>query len=122
MHTIDKAVLYLKDLEDKQTGIEYFETVILYILSAAKNLTRKDMETIARSLENNYPEGSEIIMTLADMLREEGKEQGKEEGIRATKEAIVKNAIKEGMEFRLIEKLTGLSNQEIEEIARDMKK
>lgn len=79
------------------------------------------MNEIARDLEHNYPEGSELVMTLADILREEGKEEGKEEGIRKAKQAVVKNAIKEGMDFRLIEKLTGLSRQEIEEIARDMK-
>jgi len=66
-----------------------------------------------KKVEKTYPEGSEFVMTLADILREEGEERGirkgEKRGIRKGKELVVKNAIKEGMELRLIEKLTGLS-------------
>jgi len=60
-------------------------------------------------------------MTLADIWREEGKEEGRQEGLRKGKESVVKNAVKEGVEVRLIEKLTGLSRREIEKIAQEMK-
>lgn len=67
---------YIKEIEDRQKGIEYFEILIRYIFNAKVNMTRKDLKIILKRIENTYPEGSEIVMTLADILREEGKEEG----------------------------------------------
>lgn len=47
-----------------------------YIFSAAKDLTKTDMDRIMQGVEKNYSEGSEVAMTLADMLRDEGMEKG----------------------------------------------
>lgn len=71
---------YLPELEDQQTSVEYFETMMRYISSAAKSLTKNDVERILDEVETNYPEGSEVAMTLADMWREEGMEKGMEKG------------------------------------------
>ena len=114
LEIIDKAVAYLQELDDKQTGIEYFETFMLYIINTAKNIAQADVNQIVKRVGTIYPEGSEVIMTIADIWKEEGKE----EGIRK----VAKNAVKEGVELRLIEKLTGLSRNEVEEIAKEMKK
>lgn len=121
LEIIDKSVTYLQELDDKQTGMEYFETFMRYIFSAGKNLTQEDVDEIVHKIEKNYPEGSELVMTLADILREEGLRKGMELGAKQEKSELVKKAVKEGVEFRLIEKLTGLSKAEIEEIAREMK-
>lgn len=120
IETIEKVVMYLQELEDKQTGIEYFETVMRYVFSAAKNLNREDVDKIVNTVGNIYPEGSDIMMTLADILRDEGKKEGEKEGIKKGKELVVKNALKEGVDLLLIEKLTGVSKQEIEKIAKEM--
>lgn len=80
MQSVNQSIQYLNELEDKKTGIEYLETMIRYIFSVAKDLTKKDMDQIMQGIEMNYPEGSEEAMTLADMLREEGKEEGIEQG------------------------------------------
>lgn len=119
---INKAVTYLRELEDKQTGVEYFETLMRYIFSAAKNLTGEDAGKIADKVGKTYPEGSEVIMTLAEILREEGKKEGMELGAKQEKLQLATNALKEGMEIELNEKLTGLSRQEIEKIERRMGK
>jgi predicted transposase/invertase (TIGR01784 family) len=74
--SIYRAAKYLRRLEDKQTGIEYFETLMRYIFSAGKNLTRSDVTEIIEKIETTYPEGSEVVMTLAEIFREEGKEEG----------------------------------------------
>jgi len=117
---------HLVELENKQTGIEYFETLMLYIINTAKNLSPADVNKVVNKVGIIYPEGSEVIMTIADIWKEEGKMEGKKEGkiegIKKAKEAVAKNAIKEGMEFQLIEKLTGLTRQEIKEIARELEK
>jgi predicted transposase/invertase (TIGR01784 family) len=75
-----RSVHYLNELEDRQTGIEYFETMIRYLLSSAKQLTERDMDEMIRKIEKTFLEGSELAMTLADILREEGRKEGREEG------------------------------------------
>jgi hypothetical protein len=81
IHSILKCIHYLQELEDKQTGIEFLETMIRYVFSAANNLTKRDMEVIIKEIETTFPEGSEVTMTLADILREEGMQEGLEKGI-----------------------------------------
>ncbi|HFL3828471.1 TPA: Rpn family recombination-promoting nuclease/putative transposase [Clostridioides difficile] len=79
--SIYRAVEYLQELEDKQTGIEYFETFIKYIFNARANLTKKDVGEIIDKISKTYPEGSELVMTLAEIFRQEGKEEGIKQGI-----------------------------------------
>lgn len=81
LESVYRSIHYLNELEDKQTGMEYFETMMRYIFSAAKDLTKKDVEKIIERFEKTYPEGSEIAMTLADMWREEGVQQGMQQGM-----------------------------------------
>ena len=58
-----ESIEYIKELEDKQSGIEYFETMMRYIFSARTDLTKETANEIMSKLETNYPEGSEVIMT-----------------------------------------------------------
>ena len=84
----------MNELEDKQTGLEYFETMMRYIFSAAKDLTKEDVEKIIKQFETTYPEGSGIAMTLADMWRDEGVQQGMQQGIEiGGAKALTKTAI-----------------------------
>lgn len=84
MESFYRSVEYLNELEDKQTGMEYFETMLRYLLGAKTKLTKKDMKEMMNQIGNTFPEGSDLSMTLADILREEGMEigmkKGKEEG------------------------------------------
>lgn len=79
--SIHNALYYLIDLEDKQTGVGYLETMMRYIFSVARDLTKSDVERMIQKLEENYVEGSELAMTLAEMWREEGMEKGLERGL-----------------------------------------
>ena len=130
--SIFRAISYLRELDDKQTGIEYFETLMRYIFNARADLTRADFNSVVKKIETTYPEGSEVVMTLAEIFREEGKEEGIlkgmekgmekgiEVGAKQGKIEVAKNAIREGMELGLISKLTGLSKKEIEKIAKEI--
>jgi hypothetical protein len=40
--TIMESIEYIKELEDKQSGIEYFETMMRYIFSARTDLTKEN--------------------------------------------------------------------------------
>ncbi|MDD2511324.1 MAG: transposase, partial [Syntrophomonas sp.] len=89
--SVSRAVSYLLELDDKQTGIEYFETLMRYIFSARTDLTRADFNRVVKKIETTYPEGSEAVMTLAEIFREEGREEGMETG---EAKALARTAIK----------------------------
>ncbi len=97
LQSFHRSVSYLNELEDRQTGIEYFETMIRYIASAARNLTKKDVQKILQDVERNYQEGSEIAMTLADMWREEGREEGRKEGREEERKTVQVEIVEQGL-------------------------
>jgi hypothetical protein len=76
INTILRTVEYLRELSDRQTGIEYFEIFMRYIMNAGQRLTKEDVDEIIRKVEKTYPEGSEVVMTLAEKFREEGIQEG----------------------------------------------
>jgi hypothetical protein len=91
-----RAAEYLRELEDKQTGIEYFETLMRYMFNARADLTRADFNSVVKKIETTYPEGSEVVMTLAEIFREEGMEKGIEVGAKQGKIEVAKGLIKWG--------------------------
>jgi predicted transposase/invertase (TIGR01784 family) len=104
IETVLRAAEHLGKLEDQQTGIEYFETFLRYILNAGQKLTKEDIEDIIRKVETSYPEGSEVVMTLAEQYREEGELRGE---LRGETKALTKAVI------RLLTKKFGKVPEEI---------
>jgi len=93
--SILRATEHLRELDDKQTGIEYFETFIRYVLNAGQKLTKKEMNDIIGAIETTFPEGSETVMTLAEQFKQEGREEGIQEGIQEGEaNALAKMAIR----------------------------
>ncbi|EGQ26768.1 hypothetical protein HMPREF9372_1226 [Sporosarcina newyorkensis 2681] len=81
LQSVFRSIHYLNELEDRQSGLEYFETMMRYIFSAVTDLTEKDAKKIIEQLETTYLEGSEIAMTLADKWRDEGMKAGMQAGM-----------------------------------------
>lgn len=81
LETIFKAARALDELEEKETGLQYFETCMRYILSSGPPLSKDQLNTVIKQLEVTYKKGSEVTMTLAEVLREEGFEKGIEKGL-----------------------------------------
>ena len=79
--SIYNALYYLNDLEDKQTGVGYLETMMRYIFSVAQDLTETDVQQMIQQLEYNHMKGSELAMTLAEMWRDEGMQKGMQKGL-----------------------------------------
>ncbi|MDO9490955.1 MAG: Rpn family recombination-promoting nuclease/putative transposase [Acetobacterium sp.] len=91
LETIFKAARALDELEEKETGLQYFETCMRYILSSGPQLSRDQLNTVIKQLEVTYKKGSEVTMTLAEVLRTEGKIEGIEEGeVRAYSKMAIK--------------------------------
>src|SRR5699024_9136138 len=85
LFSVLKAVNYLSEIKDEETRRMYLQVLIRYIFQTRKNVTKSQ----AREIANIIPEGSEIVMTLAEIYRNEGKEEGKKErGIEIAKKLI----------------------------------
>ncbi len=71
--------LLLKDLSEKETGLQYFESLIKYVFSNVDNITTEQFQSIISKTLSEDKGG--IIMTLAEKLRNEGLERGLEQGL-----------------------------------------
>ena len=78
--SILKALHYLTELEDKQTGLEYLNTMMHYIFGVDTSLSESEKDEIIRGIDTIYPEGRELTMSFIDKWREEGIEKGIEKG------------------------------------------
>lgn len=69
----------LKDLSHKETGTEYIEAFLRYILSTVENISSDGIKTI---VEQSLPNvDGDSIMTLADKWKEEGFQRGIQQGL-----------------------------------------
>ena len=118
--SVERSAKYLQELEDEQTGIEYFETFIKYVINARPNLTREDMDIMKGNVNRIYPEGSEAIMTIIETYREEGRQEGRQEGRLEEKIEVAKKLIEMDLTLDKIIAATGLKKEEIEEIRKKM--
>jgi predicted transposase/invertase (TIGR01784 family) len=108
---------FTEDIED----IVFF---LIYI-SETKNISRDQLK---KMLEKSKIDGGEIMQTLADRLRsegreegkkegkEEGKKEGKEEGKKEGKLETARKLIERGVDMDIIVEATGFSRQEIEKL------
>lgn len=79
--SIYQAAEALNRLEEKASGLTYFETLLRYVFSTSDAFTKNDFNDIVKTLEQAYPKGSDVMKIIADVLREEGIAQGKQQGI-----------------------------------------
>lgn len=132
IESINRAAKYLSELEDKATGIEYFETFMKYILNTGQKLKKSDIEKIIEKIGTTYPEGSDIVMTLAEILRKEGKKEGEilgiekgkilgiEKGIKQEALNVARRLIRMEMPMNQVIEITKLSKKEIEKIIAEL--
>mgnify|MGYP002410408239 CR=1 FL=1 len=90
-------------------------------MSARSDLDIDTVFTVAKQISH---ERSEIIMTIAEKLREEGMqkgiEKGMEKGIEKGKIETAKAALKEGMTTELVAKITGLDIHAIDQLKKEI--
>lgn len=91
------------------------EACIRYMLEIRDDLPEEELQKIAGE---TVPEGSEFVMTVAERLRQEGKQNGIEE----EKRNLAKNLLLMGDPIAKIAMVTGLTEKEIEEIKKDIDK
>ncbi|SFS58224.1 protein of unknown function [Halolactibacillus miurensis] len=93
-----------------------------YIFNVSDAFTKNDIRDIVKTLEQAYPMGSDVMKTIADVLREEGIEQGIEQGeqkgIAKTLLAFLSRKI-EHLPEETKDKLRQLDGQKLETIVND---
>jgi hypothetical protein len=56
--------------------MEYFETCLRYVYEIVPEFSYDNANMLQKYVEQIFPEGSEVAMTLAEVLREEGVAKG----------------------------------------------
>lgn len=108
MQSIMNALTFLREIENKEKGIDYLETMMRYVFSTGKNLTEEDAQQVMKQIETTYPEGSEVIVTLAEIYMAKGKME------------VAKNLIVKGLSTKDIMEVTGLEEKEINKIKKQV--
>lgn len=50
----------MKGLEDQEDSIGYLNTILKYVFSVRRDITKDEYKKIAEKIETTYPEGSEV--------------------------------------------------------------
>lgn len=100
----------IRDLEQEENIRQILETIIYYVMSARNDVNKENMTD---AFEKSLIKGGDVVMTMADKLRQEGRQEGKIE--------TAKELIKIGLDVKQIAQATKLSIDEINKIKNDMK-
>ncbi len=71
MATITRSMQALEELDRGQKATDYLVTMVRYIISARDDMSYIDMHD---AVKNVSPKGGELLMTIAEKLRNEGIE------------------------------------------------
>ena len=114
---ITEGFTLLDKMIEKDNITHYMESCLRYVLSVRNDIDKDELIQIADQIS---VEGSELVMTIADKLRQEGKQEGRQEGRQEEIRKVVKNAIVKGMSVEDIIDLTGLTEKGIDKIRKEM--
>lgn len=118
---LKEAIDLIRGAKEKDEITYYVSACIRYMLSVRDDISEEEMYKIANKISI---EGGELVMTVAERLKQEGLEEGRkkvlEEGemIRARKAA--RNAIIKGYATEEIADITGLTEKEVDDIRDEM--
>ena len=117
MDIITEGFTLLDKIMEKDTVTHYMESCLRYVLSIRSDIEKDELIQIADQIS---VEGSELVMTIADKLRQEGIGIGEEKGRRDQIRKVVKNAYVKGMSIEDIIDITGLTEKEIDKIRKEI--
>ncbi len=76
----------LKSLSDKQSGLEYLETILKYLASGTDRVGAEELKNVVTKIFED--KGEHIMPTLAEQWTQQGLQQGKLQSVR---ESVVEN-------------------------------
>lgn len=112
-----EAIELINRTEKKDQITYYVSACIRYMLSVREDISEKEMVKIAEKISI---EGGELVMSVAERLRQEGIEEGKQEGIQEGIRMTAKTMIIEGEPIDKIIRFTRLTIEQIEEVKEEM--
>ena len=114
MHPTLKAIIKELKIIENQGELDYIYTTFSYIFEAGDI---KDFEGFRKMVKAELSEkDEENIMTLANRLRQEGKQEGKQEALKA----VALTLLKKKKPAAEVEEVTGLPAKTIEELEFEM--
>lgn len=85
---VEKVIIEIKQyfrlISDKNERERFLVTTMTYVFNVAKELTEGGIRKMSHEMIKEFPEGSEVIMTLAEQLMEKGKIEGRTEALADT--------------------------------------
>ncbi len=90
---LEKIFQLLSALTEKETGLEYLETILRYIVHATDNISEKDLQKAVK----NIPKGDKVMPTIAEQWEKKGFEKGMEKGIQQGMQQGMQQGIREGL-------------------------
>lgn len=95
-------------------GSELVETVLNYSLNKAQHLDKFDFFQTIKS--QSWIDG-EKIMTIAEILKKEGRQEGRQKGRQEAVIDVAKKLLKEGTDPMFVTRVTGLSITQVRKLA-----
>ncbi len=96
-------LILMRELMEKETGLQYFETVLRYLFNTMDDISTETIKEIAESAISK--KAGEYIMTLAEKLRREGEIKGKIKGEIKGEIRGLSDAIELGMTLKFPDKI-----------------
>jgi len=92
----------LKSLSDKQSGLEYLETILKYLASGTDKVGAEELKNVVTKIFED--KGEHIMPTLAEQWTQQGLQQGlqqgKQQGLQQGKLQSVRESVVENLEAR----------------------
>ncbi len=112
-----KAFEFLVGIKDKKTFNELFESCMLYLLYTRDDINIEKVKEVAKKVMD---ERGELIMTIAEKLKNEGMEKGKLEGEKELIIEILNQRFGEDFDKSLEEKIRNANEETINQIKKNI--
>ncbi len=87
------ALLY--KLFQQERGIEYIETILRYLTVGSDKITQDDLD---KAIEQTFPEGGELMPTIAQKWMEQGEKRGLQKGMQKGRHEGLQEGLQKGMQ------------------------
>ncbi|PNS00851.1 hypothetical protein X928_04150 [Petrotoga miotherma DSM 10691] len=112
-----RAFEFLVGIKDKKTFNELFESCMLYLMYTRDDINIEKVEEVAKKVMD---ERGELIMTIAEKLKNEGMEKGKIEGEKELIIEILNQRFGEDFDKRLENKIRKANEETINQIKKNI--
>lgn len=107
------AIKVLKELEEQDKALDYFQTIVRYIIEA--DVVDADLKAVEKIATQVSKEKGAEVMSIAEELRAEGKKEGKKEERRKLAKKFL-----DVLDVETIAEKTGLDVEEVNKLKKDV--